>query len=206
MDFTIRFPTGGPQTDQDALVGWLKERGEPCDASEVQVSLLALPVVFLWDEGTLRATLQLTPNLALSRLVDLVFAVSLHVGGDTMLEGVGPVSRPELWLLLADEQDRLRIGSALERSRQLGNSNDVMRHLWSVVHTLRRGKDDRWDAARERIVEVVEVGEEGLSVPEARRVNPDVADGDEVSLPVQGYVHTLAWRWFAETYPSIAES
>ena len=82
----------------------------------------------------------------------------------------------------------------------------VMRHLWSVVHTLRRGRDDRWDAARERIVEVVEVGEEGLSVLEAQRLDPSVSDGDEVSLPVDGYVHTLAWRWFAETYPSIAES
>lgn len=206
MDFTIRFPTGGPSTDQSALVGWLTERGEPCEAVEGVVSLLALPVVFRSEAETLQATLQVTPNLALSRLVDLVFAVSLHVGGDTVLDGVGPISRPELWLYLADEQDRLRIGAALDRSRQLGNSNDVMRHLWSVVHTLRRGKDDRWDAARERIVEVVEVGEEGLSVLEAQRLDPSVSDGDEVSLPVDGYVHTLAWRWFAETYPSIAES
>ena len=206
MDFTIRFPTGGPSTDLEALVGWLTERGEPCEGVDRGVSLLALPVTFMWDEDVLLVTSRVTPNLALSRLVDLVFAVSLQVGGDAVLEEVGPVSRPELWLLLADEQDRLRIGAALERSRQLGNSNDVMRHLWSVVHTLRRGKDDRWDAARERIVEVVEVGDGGLSVLDARRVDPEVSDGDEVTLPVQGYVHTLAWRWFAETYPSIAES
>ena len=41
---------------------------------------------------------------------------------------------------------------------------------------------------------------------DARRLQPDIEEGLEIALPVGGYLHTLAWRWFSESYPSMAES
>jgi len=207
MKFVIRFPSLLSEISTQGLQEWLKERGEPCDLTEDgRVALQAMPLVFTLEETQWKAEAKVEPSVPLSRLVDLLFATSMHLGSDVLLDAVGPVGRPDLWLLWADEQDRQRLARSLVVARDTGNSNEILKRLWSVIHTLRKGRDDRWDASWERIVEVVPVGDEGMNLSDARRLQPDVEEGGELAVPVGGYLHTLAWRWFSESYPSMAES
>ncbi len=206
MSFELRFKTVAEGMDLDALTAWLLERGEPAVPIEQSLGLKALPVVFEHRGSALCAVLDITGACPLTRLVDMLFDLSMEVGADIELSGRGDVSRSRLWLVLADEQDRVRLADALERSREHSNCMEVLRRLLSVVNSLRPGRDDRWDAARSCIVEFVEVGAEGLSLSEARRHQADAEVGDEVGVPVEGHLHTLAWRWFSASYPGLAES
>src|SRR5688500_5901340 len=98
-------------------------------------------------QATMQAHLEVTPSVPLERMVDALFDLSNRVGADVNLVGEGPISRPELWVRLADEQDRLRIAAALRRAREHGNADEVHKRLWGIVAALRPGHDDRWDAA-----------------------------------------------------------
>lgn len=207
MKFVIRFPSLLSEVGAEGLLEWLKERGEPSDlAEDGRIALQAMPLIFSHDEKQWGAEVKVSPSVPLSRLVDLLFATSMHLGSDVILDTVGPVGRPDLWLLWADEQDRQRLARSLVVARDTGNSNEILKRLWSIIHTLRKGHDDRWDVSWERIVEVVPVGDEGMNLLDARRLQPDVEVGGELAVPVGGYLHTLAWRWFSESYPSMADS
>ena len=114
MAFTVTFPTSGPPTPVSTLAEWLTERGEPYVAEgEDTLVLRAVPVRFVASPQnvSLQAQLEVVPKLALTRLVDTLFEVSVRAGADVNLAGHGPITRPHLWLLLADEQDRMRIAA-----------------------------------------------------------------------------------------------
>ena len=207
MSFEVRFKTVDGPMERDALSAWLMQRGEPAADHEEGLALKALPVTFSSHDGWLWAALDITAACPLARLVDMLFDLSIELGADVELADRGEISRPRLWLLLADEQDRVRLASALVRSREHSNSIEVLRRLWSMIDSVRDGHDDRWDAAQERIVEVIEVGgPSGLSLSDARRMSGEAEIGEEVVVPVEGHLHTLAWRWFSESYPGVAES
>ena len=205
MAFTVTFPTSGPPTPVSTLSEWLTERGEPFVAEgEDTLALRAVPVRFVASQQntSLQAQLEVVPNLALTRLVDTVFEISKRAGADVNLAGHGPQTRAQLWMRLADEQDRLRIALALRQSREHGNADEVHKRLWRTIACLRPGRDDRWDVTGERVVELVEVGD-AVSVEEARWHAPDPKEGDTIAVPVVGHVHCLVWRWLSEAYPGL---
>jgi len=209
--FTITFPTSGPCPDQILVAGWLTDRGEPFDSEGPgTVALRAMPVRFVVspEQDALQAHLEVTATVPLSRLVDMLFGVSVEAGADVRLTGSGEITKAALWMVLADEQDRIRIAETLERAKEHGNIDEIMKRMWAVVSALRPKCDDRWDMQTQRIVQLREIGEDGgLSVEEAKWHTEDPQVGDVVPVPVGGsvHIHSLTWRWLAEAYPGIAE-
>jgi hypothetical protein len=173
--------------------------------------LRALPVRFVAavDAETLQAHLGVTATVPLSRVVHLVFGISVEAGADVRLAGEGEVTRSGLWMRLADDQDRIRIAETLERAQDHGNADEVLTRFWALVSGIRVNRDDRWDRASQRIVEMCEVGVPGgivLDHAQWHAENPAV--GDVIPVPVDNaaFIHTLAWRWLSEAYPGLAES
>jgi len=208
MAFTVTFPAEGPPCALETLAGWLTEQAEPFTQEGTDMLVLrALPIRFVSnvDNVSLQAQVDVLSSTAVPRMVDLLFEVSMRAGADVNLTAHGQVTRAELWMVLADEQDRLRIAEALGRARELGSADEVHTRLWAVLATLRTGHDDRWDAAKERAVELVEVGDV-ITVEEAAWHVDDPKPGDVISTPVVGYLHCLVWRWLSEAYPSVAEA
>ena len=209
MAFTVTFPTSGPVPDPEQVSEWLRERGEPFGCPQpscLQLRALDVQIDIAPDNGSMKILLDVTSTMDLTRVVDLVFELSILAGADVRLTGVGEVSRGALWLRLADEQDRVRIGEALHRAEIQGNREEVGTRLWQVVAATRPGKDDRWDATSERIVELKEVGApDGISLADAAWHTDDPEPGDVIAVPIEGSVHTLAWRWLSEAYPGLAE-
>ncbi len=211
MAFTITFPTSGPCPDQLLVARWLTDRGEPFDnEGPGTVALRAMPVRFVVskDQNALQAHLEVTATVPLTRLVDMLFGVSVEAGADVRLAGAGEVTKGALWMVLADEQDRVRIAETLDRAKELGNTDEIMKRMWAVVSALRPNSDDRWDMQRSRIVQLREVGEAGgISLEEARWHAEDPQVGDVLAVAVDGamHMHSLTWRWLAEAYPGIAE-
>jgi hypothetical protein len=203
--FTLTFVSTEKPPTIDVLAEWLAERGEPFVAEDGdEVALLAVPVRFrsAADGHSLQAEVDVAPNVSLTRLVDTVHDVSLRSGADLDLAGTGVVTRAQLWILLADEQDRLRIATALRTARQSAVADDVHRRLWAMIASIRPGHDDRWDTLTERVVEVQEaapgVAQDGAQSP------PSPADGGPtLQVPVGGFVHCLVWRWLSEAYPRL---
>ncbi len=207
MAFTVTFPTSRPLCTVDELSAWLSDRGEPFAADEDGITLRAFPMRFVAaaDQETLQCQLEVTEGMPVQRMVDVVFEVSVRAGADVHLVGEGQLSRAFLWMRLADEQDRVRLAAALLRAESSNNRDEILRRLWGVLAAARIGHDDRWDAQKERVVELLEVGE-GISVDEAAWHTDDPKPGDVVSVPVKGMLHCLAWRWLSEAYPGIAEA
>ncbi|MEN0064857.1 MAG: hypothetical protein AAGA48_22115 [Myxococcota bacterium] len=208
MAFTVTFPSTSPPPPLDTLGEWLTERGEPFAVDgDDSVTLRALPVRFVASpaNASLKAQLELTSSTALTRMVDVLFEVSVRAQADVMLAGFGQVNRSSLWMRLSDDQDRIRIAGALGRAREHGQHDEIHKRLWSVIAVQRPGHDDRWDAQHERIVELVEVGT-GISLDEAAWHAETPEAGDVIPVPVHGALHILVWRWLSEAYPGIAES
>jgi hypothetical protein len=186
------------------LARWLTERGEPHEVGSGHVALRGVPAgLVVSPNHPIQAELSIGPRTLLSRLVGLLFDLSVWLGTDVRL-GDRDVTRAGLWLRLADEQDRLRLVAALARGDERGNREEVLQRLWAVIAELRPGHDDRWDVARERIVELVEVGEE-MSVEAARLHDPQANAGDAVPVPVDAALHIAAWRWMVDAWPGLAE-
>ncbi len=208
MAFTVTFPTSGPVCSAEELASWLTDRGEPfAQEGPSTLAMRAMPIRFVAapDQSALQAHLEVTSTVPLTRMVDVLFEVSMRAGADVSLAGAGLVTRSALWMQLADEQDRLRIAESLSRAVEHGNADEVHKRLWAVLATLRTGHDDRWDATQERIVELVEVGE-SIPLDAARWHTDDPNIGDVIGVPVQGWLHSLVWRWLSEAYPGIAEA
>lgn len=207
MAFTITFTTHATIPATTDVATWLTDQGEAFEQEgPYTLALKALPVRVVLDEGVLKAHLEVGVETALARMVDLLFALSVEAGADVRLAGLGEVTRPRLWLKLADEQDRVRIQQALQHASEHHNREEVLQRLWSVLHEIAPGHDLRWDAHRGRIVELVEVGEPGgISVEEASWLVEGAKPGDAVPRPVDGQVHIIAWRWLSEAYPGLAE-
>jgi hypothetical protein len=205
--FTVTFPTSQPVCSVAELSEWLTDRGEPFVADDEGITLRAFPMRFVAgaDQASLQCQLEVSPTMPASRVIDVVFDVSVRAGADVHLVGVGPVTRASLWMQVADEQDRVRLAEALMRAEHSSNRDEILRRLWGVLAAARLGHDDRWDATRERVVELLEVGE-GISVEQAAWHATGPKMGDVVSVPVKGMLHCLAWRWLSEAYPGIAES
>jgi hypothetical protein len=191
----------------EQVAEFLTDRGEPHVLDGDVVKLRAVPMEFVAgaDQEALRCQLTVTSSVSLTRMVDIVFAMSVDAGADVHLVGTGAVGRAVLWMRLADEQDRLRIAESLRRAAHSSHRDEILRRLWGVLAAARQGHDDRWDAAQERIVEMVEVGD-GISLDEAAWHAEDPKPGDEIAVPVRGLLHCLAWRWLSEAYPGIAEA
>ncbi|MCB9682026.1 MAG: hypothetical protein H6733_11230 [Alphaproteobacteria bacterium] len=202
----MTYPTSAPLPGLDALASWLTEHGEAFDRQGPDVlELRALPLRIVHGGDGVRAQVDLTPTVPLSRLTRLLFDLSVRVGADVRLVGVGQVNRPSLWLRFADEQDRLRVAAALAKAAAQSHRDDILKAMWSVLGTLGGGRDLRWDATRERIVEMREVGSpDGISVEDARWHDAEVSPGDTVAVPVSGDLHILVWRWLADAWPSLA--
>ncbi|MEZ4321243.1 MAG: hypothetical protein R3F61_27455 [Myxococcota bacterium] len=209
MAFTVTFPTSGPVPGPEQVADWLRERGEPFGSPQptcLQLRALDLRIDISPDHGQMKVMLEVSSTMNLSRVVDLVFELSILAGADVRLTGVGEVNRGALWMRLADEQDRVRIAEALQRAEIHGNREDVGKRLWQVVAAIRPGRDDRWDATHERIVELKEVGApDGISLADASWHTDNPEPGDVIAVGVEGSVHTLAWRWLSEAYPGLAE-
>jgi hypothetical protein len=206
--FTVSFPTSGPLPEVGDLAAWLTEQGEPFehDASET-ITLRALPVRIVHEGDAVRAQVEVTPTLPLSRLVRLLFDLSVRVGADVRLAGVGEINRAGLWLKLADEQDRQRLATALGQAGTSSHRDEIFHELWSLLSCLGDGADLRWDAASGRIVELKEVGTPGgLTVDEAAWHAERAAPGDQVAVPVVGRHHLVAWRWLVEAWPNLLEN
>ena len=207
MAFTLTFPTSSPVCPPDELAAWLTDRGEPHVVDGEVISLRALPMRFVaaHDQDALQCQLELTSAVPLTRMVDVVFNVSVRAGADVHLAGRGGVNRAALWMVLADEQDRQRVAESLLRAAHSANRDEILRRLWGVLAAARPGHDDRWDATSERVVELLEVGE-GIPLEDARWHTDDPQAGDVIAVPVRGTLHCLAWRWLSEAYPGIAEA
>lgn len=207
MAFTITFPASGPAPTIEAIRSWLVAIGEAYDEEGPgTVSLGALPVRLVLRKGELQAWIEVTPDAPLARVVDLLFSISMEAGADVRLVGTGEVTRPQLWLRLADEQDRRRIARALGQAEVHGNHAEVLQRMWAVLAEIGRGRDLRWDAVAARVVEFVEVGVPGgLPTEEAHWLTEDPHTGDLVARPVEGALHLLLWRWLSEAYPGLAE-
>lgn len=199
--------TTGPAPEGEELRRWLIEQGEPFEAdADDALVLRALPLRLSVDEDTghVCADFDVTPALPLSRLVDLLFDLSVVCGADVHLAPRGTVTRAALWMQLADEQDRMRLRDALARADEHGKLDTVLRRLWAILGTLRPGCDLRWSAEHGAIVDLREVGSPGgLTVEEATVLQPDAELGDPVAVPVHGTVHILAYRWLSTAFPSL---
>ncbi|MBN2800278.1 MAG: hypothetical protein JXX28_14150 [Deltaproteobacteria bacterium] len=210
MTFTLDFPSRSPAPGVDVIADWLTHQGEPFEQNGPSpLSLKALPLRILVNaaEQTLKAQLEINPEVPLQRMVDLVFFLSVQVGADVELRGRGTVRRADLWLRLADEQDRMRIAEAGARAGDRGNQERVFKDLWQVIASTSPGRDVRWDNGRRQIVELLEVGEpEGISVAEAKVLAGHAEDGDVVGVPVTEPPHCLAWRWLSTANPTLVES
>ena len=156
MAFTVVFPPSGEKLGAEMVANWLTERGEPFDwDTPSTLALRALPVrLVIGENDHIHAHLELTSEVSLSRMLEMLYALSVLAGADVRLLGVGEVTRSHLWLRLADEQDRLRISGAVERAEESGQREEVLHKLWPVIAAIREGCDDRWDARRGRIVEL----------------------------------------------------
>lgn len=205
---TITFPTSGPLPSLDDLAGWLTEQGEPHqEDGPDQLSLRSLPLRLVHDGRSVRAQLDLQPTTPLSRLTRVVFDLSVRLGADVKLVGAGEVTRPAMWLRLADEQDRLRLAAAIDKAGDVDKRDQVLTGLWSLLGSIAPGRDLRWDLTRAQIVEIKEVGAPGgISVEEASWFDADASTGDAVAVPQSGDVHVLAFRWMSEAYPSLVET
>lgn len=206
MAFTITF-TATEHPTVEAVQEWLTEEGEPFElVGPSSLQLRALPVQIVTSaDAPLQARLEINTTVPLQRLIDLLFAISIKSGTDVSLAGKGDVSRPELWLLLADDQDRQRIDYALQAASDRGNSA-VARRLWALLSALEIDKDLRWNAKSACVVELKEVGAEGgLTIEEANWLSEDPHHGDVISVPTTTNHHILAWRWLKEAYPGLIE-
>ena len=211
MAFSVRFPTTGPCPNPTRVAEWVTAHGEPFEyEGDDTIVLKALPVRFIaaGDAETLQAHLEVNATVPLTRVVNLLFGVSVDAGSDVSLAGEGEITRSSLWMRLADEQDRMRISETLDRASRHGNSEEILTRLWAVVSALRPNRDDRWDMKSRRVVEMCEVGPEGVDMEDARWHSEDAELGDVVSIPVENseHIHSLAWRWLSEAYPGLAES
>ncbi len=207
MAFTVTFPTSRPLCTVEELSAWMADRGEPFAADDHGLTLRAIPMRFVAapDQAALQCQIEVTETMPVQRMVDVVFDVSVQAGADVHLVGEGQASRAFLWMCLADEQDRVRLASALTRAESSSNRDEILRRLWGILAAARFGHDDRWDAGQERVVELLEVGE-SISLDDAAWHADDPEVGDVVSVPVKGMLHCLAWRWLSEAYPGIAEA
>lgn len=203
MSLSITLHTAGDLPALQALERWLTEQGEPHETEQDQLRLLALPLTIApVDQQNMRVDVALRCETPVTRAVDLVFDLSVLAGADVR---VGPkdCSRAGLWLLLADEQDRMRLAAAIQLAIERGNADEVLRRLWAVLNSLYPRHDVRWSAEQQAIVRLDEVGAPGgipLEDAEAHEL------GDLVARRLDGAPHLLAWRWMSEAYPSLSEA
>jgi len=204
--FTISFRRQTPPPALDEIAAWLTDQGEPFEADGEDVLVLrALPTRLVVDEH-IRAQVDLSPATPLTRLVRVLFDLSVHLGADVRLVGAGGVTRPMMWLRFADEQDRQRIAAALSNADDTHAHDDVRKGFWQLLGALGNGRDLRWDATREAIVEMLEVGaSDGIAVEAAAWHDAEASPGDTVAVPVAGDMHIVSWRWMSEAWPSLLQ-
>lgn len=201
MTVTLKFPTEGTLPPVQEISSWLTEQGEPFEFEGGETIVLrALPVRVHVAPVGLQASVNITATTPLPRLVRLVFDLSMRLGSDVHVIGPrgGPVHRAELWLRLSDEQDRLRIADALEKAASHHVRDEILSEFWAILAAVGMGRDIRWDFQQRSIVEIKEL-------PRAQTLDDDSdITGTLISLPVEGPLHVLAWRWMAQAYPSLA--
>lgn len=210
MAYTVSFPHRGDAPNIDDVATWLTENGEPFTQQGAEsLQLRAVPITIVVREtGTTRAHMEISADVKLDRMVEVLYNFALHIGADVHLSDAGKITRGELWLRLADEQDRHRVAEALERADSMGKKAGISRALWGVLAAVVPGRDVRWDAKRACVVELLEVGDaNGISHEEACWHCEDPQMGDIVARPLeQGYPHITLWRWLSESHPSLTNA
>ena len=187
MSLVATLHTAGPMPSVDALERWLTEQGEPYERDGDALTLRALPVVLdPAGESELCCRVSVTARTPLVRAVDLIFDLSVVAGTDVSVGGT-TLTRAQLWVRLAEEQDRQVIARALEQATERGTLDEVMRRLWAILSALAPGRDIRWNAERQSIVELTD---------EAGTITP---------VPPSAHLHLMVRRWLAEAYPSLVE-
>lgn len=209
MAYTVTFPTAGPWPEPEEVEGWLTQQGEPFERegpNSLQLRALPVRLVVIPKERGFQAHIEVTLTAPLVRLVDLIFELSVRGGTDVRLAGTGEATRASLWLRLADEQDRLRLARAIKLAQEQGKKEEVVRGLWTVLDAMVPARDVRWDAARERVVELKEIDQPGgISLEDAAFLVEDPAPGDVVTVEVPGQLHVIAWRWLSEAFPGLTD-
>lgn len=202
MSFSLSFPTAATPPSLAELAAWLEEEGEAWASEDGEALVLrALPLRLLHTGSGLRGEVEVGLTTPLSRLVRVLFALSSRVGADVRVVGVGLVDRAALWLRLADEQDRLRLAAALARVDEHPQRDEILRGLWSLLAVAAPGRDARWDALRERVVELHDSGD--LTDPGFVRVT---SEPPLPPVPLDPPIHLLAWRWLGEAWPALADA
>jgi hypothetical protein len=148
--FTFSFPWV-TDAQPDGLQAWLVGQGEPFELEGHELRLRALPVQLTANGDALLATVDLSAQVRLPRLVGLLFELALWLGTDLQLDG-RPIDRATAWLRLADDQDRMRIAQAIDRAGP--RTDEVLAGLWLVLRALGRHHDLRWDPRSRAIVEI----------------------------------------------------
>jgi len=209
LAYTVTFPTTERCPEPEEVAGWLTELGEPIEPEGPHtLQLRALPVrlVIIPEDRSFKAHIDITTTAPLVRLVDLLFELSMRAGTEVRLAGFGALTRPSLWLRLAEEQDRHRLARAMRLAEEQGKKEEVVRGMWAVLAAASPGRDVRWDAARKRIVELKEVGgPDGVPLEEASWHVEDPASGDVIAIPVEGPLHLIAWRWLSAAHPGLTD-
>lgn len=201
MTFHFLFPTATFEPSPADLDTWLTSQGEPCEEDGAARLLRALPVELRPDPVGLRGCVTLTPDTPLPRLVGLLFELALWLGTDVHLAGAGLSTRGQTWMQLADEQDRLRLGRAIDRAG--ARVDDVLHGLWSLLQALGRGRDLRWDPRTRRITELAELAVATLPDEDDPTLTEATDPETVLAFPLHGGVHILAWRWLADAFPSL---
>ncbi len=200
MALTVTLHTAGELPSPEAIARWLTGHGEPFEAEDDGIALRALPLrIAVRDARTLTVAVDLRPDTAVARAVDLIYDLSVVAGADVRL-GDADLTRAALWLRLADEQDRLRIRRALEVAAERGVADDVSRKLWAVIAALHPGIDARWSTDLGAIVEIDDA--EGVLL----QADADTDSAALVPRRLHGAPHLLAWRWLSEAWPSLTDA
>jgi len=209
LAFTVTFPAAPRCPGADEVAAWLTQQGEPFEQEgphTLQLRPLPVRIVIVSEERGFQAHIDVTTSVPLVRLVELIFELSNRAGTDVRLAGTGQVTRAALWLRLADEQDRRRVARALELAREQTRGEEVVRGLWAVLAAACPDRDVRWDATRQRVVELEEVGASGgISLEEAAFHVEDPQPGDVVAVQIDEHLHLVAWRWVSEAHPNLVD-
>jgi hypothetical protein len=209
LAFTVTFPAAPRCPASDEIAAWLTTQGEPFEEEgphTLQLRALPVRIVIVSEERGFQAHIDVTTSVPLVRLVELIFELSNRAGTDVRLAGAGQVTRAGLWLRLADEQDRRRVARALERAREQGKGEEVVRGLWAVLAAACPERDVRWDVSRERVVELKEVGAPGgIPLEEAAFHMEEASAGDVVAVEIGEHLHLVAWRWLSEAHPGLSD-
>jgi len=202
VSISLEFRTGRPVASVAEVADWFLNQGEPCEPQgPTTIALLALPVHLILHPHRMEAQIDLTPKVPLHRLVRVMADLAIQLGAETVFHE-RTMGRSELWLVLAEEQDRMRIQDALDRAEALHCRSEVLTQLWQLLGAMGQGRDLRWDLSSHRIIEFVDTGPLDATEDTVDTVTTQ-APGPLRPLQPFEQAHITAWRWLSEAWPNL---